>query len=537
MVELNTENRQLFGEQVNDHIEKLNELMGLTSGESFGGDNIRKVCLATKLLVGSTRMLGLSEWSRTLDMLKQLLERSVVAGRSWDELLSQVVSEILETEEQAVAEILTGDVEAIDTTGSFGGLQREIDVILKEVFDADTGSDAGMKSASLSIKKNEYLDEPARGFSTMRKLMESLERVSKGFAEYIESPARGEDKFGEIEHSFGESRFLIGLVENILKRLGSSNRSFLPTVTGATVLEGVRDFFNLHSRLRGWNACLETLADEFSMEQDPASALAQVLEHCLFDTCRMHECKRDAKLEVKVTVKDEGSFLVVTCSDNGADFMCDSEVDREDAAAFYPGLLSIRTILKRWMGLLSVEPEKGNAARFRFTFPLSGRRTTYRIITASAKQFAVQARSVESITEMNDSEFIREINKQYVIRAGERIPVYRLDELAAEEIGTAGDDSQVMFVGLADERVGIMIERENQRVEGIVEQLTEGNWASLTKQCLHLGEDEFPVIDARLVLEKARYLNRLDNIEEETGSFVCMEEGGSGCNEETVPRV
>jgi hypothetical protein len=66
LVILKEDNRRLFGEQVNDHIEKLNDLMGFSSGARFGEQAIRRACLATRLLEGSTRMLDLGDWSRTL---------------------------------------------------------------------------------------------------------------------------------------------------------------------------------------------------------------------------------------------------------------------------------------------------------------------------------------------------------------------------------------------------------------------------------------------------------------------------------------
>jgi hypothetical protein len=88
VVILKEENRRLFGEQVNDHIEKLNDLMGLGSGALFNEQVISKACLATRLLEGSTRMLGLDGWSRTLKSFRALMEHSAGSGRCWDEQLS-----------------------------------------------------------------------------------------------------------------------------------------------------------------------------------------------------------------------------------------------------------------------------------------------------------------------------------------------------------------------------------------------------------------------------------------------------------------
>ncbi len=145
MVMLSIENRQLFGEQVNDHVAKLNDLMGLVCGEPLDRTPVEKVCFAGRLLEGSTRMLGLDDWCRTLTMFRDLLERSLSAGRQWDEQVSQIVSEILEAEETAVAEIIAdedGEIEFLH----FGGLQQEIELVLSEPFEdvGETPSESGV---------------------------------------------------------------------------------------------------------------------------------------------------------------------------------------------------------------------------------------------------------------------------------------------------------------------------------------------------------------------------------------------------------
>ena len=73
MVMLSSENRQLFGEQVNDHIAKLNDLMGLSCGQPLDRTPVEKATFAGRLLEGSTRMLALDEWCRTLTMFRELL--------------------------------------------------------------------------------------------------------------------------------------------------------------------------------------------------------------------------------------------------------------------------------------------------------------------------------------------------------------------------------------------------------------------------------------------------------------------------------
>ena len=141
MITLSEENTRLFGEQVNDHIEKLNDLMGHASGDDLNAPAFRKTCFANRLLEGSTRMLGLDDWSRTLGLFGNLLEKASGTTGMWDENLSQIVSEILETEEQVVAEIMTGEIEEVDRMESFNGLQREMELLMNEAY-PEAGTDS-----------------------------------------------------------------------------------------------------------------------------------------------------------------------------------------------------------------------------------------------------------------------------------------------------------------------------------------------------------------------------------------------------------
>ncbi|MCK4235931.1 MAG: hypothetical protein KAX38_02350, partial [Candidatus Krumholzibacteria bacterium] len=366
MVLLNEENKRLFSEQVNDHIEKLNDLMGLTSGEAIEEHKIQKTCLATKLLEGSTRMLCLEGWSGTLGMLRELLERSSSMRRCWDEHLSQAVSEVVETEEQVLAEILTGEIEGIKTE-TFEGLQKEMEVLLREYFERTGDEVSSEQVASVFIEPDDAaFNEQSEGFSTLDRLIGSLYRVKDQFGEYLEDQNRGEGMVRELEHAFGESEFYIGLLGGILNKLGDGKKPFLSKVSSSTTLGGVRDFFDLHGRVRKWKAELNTRSDDFSLERESASALAQVLESCLFDICRMYEGRNSFNLIVNVDVTNEGSYLIAKVKDNGPDFLCDSEIDRDDAVAFYKGLLGIRSLLESWGGLLWVEPDRGRSARFQF---------------------------------------------------------------------------------------------------------------------------------------------------------------------------
>lgn len=524
MVELNKENKRIFGEQVNDHIEKLNDLMGLSIGEAFEDMIFRKACLATKLLEGSTSMLGLFDWSSALERFRKLIEACSVSGRCWDDNLSQIVSEILETEEQVVAEILTGEVDEMDLGETFEGLKKEIEALQVELIPGGECEAApSLQFEPVPLEPAAESDDSRDGLSTLDMLLGSLNSLRERLNDYLEDENSGTDIVRDMEIVYGESEFFIGLVGDVMKRLGDGGGLFLSRVTSCTVRKGVQDFFHIMSRLRKWNAKLEIRSNDFTLDREAASALAVILENCLFDICRMYEGKKH-DLDVKVDISNEGSYLFVNINDNGPDFLSDTMVDGCDAVAYYKGLLCVRNLLEYWGGLLRVEPDGGKTGRFHFTLPYTNSMKEYYVFCPSGKKVAVPCHCTDTIVELEGKEVIFHGNCRYFVVNHVKVPVYGLDELAVEEVLTAEDGDHLVVIGLAEKRIGILSNGPVHSVRGVPDQLVEGNWAELTRYYLHVGEEEYPVLDVGAVLAKSDYLQDLEDSFEESGSFAEEEE-------------
>ena len=273
MIILNEENRKLFGEQVNDHITKLNNLMILGSGEKFNEPVLRKIGFANSLLSGSLRMLGMHEWSETLNQFGILMDKADASTGCWDEALSQIVSEVLEAEEQVVAELMKEGPGELELDGKFFGVQQEIEVLLEESFyqiDSDSRQDESISLGEVSdpVKSEEMiLPIPSVGidnsdavadenFNTMNRLISSLEKVNDKLNSYL-AEQKGEAGIRDLELAYGESEFFLGLVGNILKQLGNRNNSFSAKVSSQTVLDGVEDFSEINTRMHGWQSNID----------------------------------------------------------------------------------------------------------------------------------------------------------------------------------------------------------------------------------------------------------------------------------------
>jgi len=533
---LKEDNRRLFGEQVNDHIEKLNDLMGFSSGARFGEQAIRRACLATRLLEGSTRMLDLGDWSGTLKAFRGLLEQSASAGRCWDEQLSTLVSEILETEEQIVAEILAGELEELARHDQFEGLLKEIDCLSSEPRDTAAATVSIAAPSAPGIPPAESRSADAEHVPTFTRLIDSLGTVRNMFQEFIDKPSRGEKSMRDLEIAFGESEFYMGLAAETMNMLGKSNKPFTAKISCDAVLGGLEDFFGAYLQLRRWNARLATRCVECTLDRENASALAAILIRCIFDICRRNEVRDDLALTIGVEIRNEGSFVVAKIQDNSPDFLCDSEIDRDDAGAFYQCFREVRGRLDGFDSLLWIEPNGGSEGRFKFTLPRTKGKTDFHIFNASGKKLAIPCHAVDTTLGVEAIEPKRESAGRCVTLSGMRVPVYTMEEIAVvDEFETSGRADRVLVIGRAEKRIGLLVDGSGRTVDCLAEQVTEGSWASLSKSILNLGEEEFPIIDADLVLRITGSLQGIEGGPEEAGTYA---DGGQRSDQEaTVPRV
>jgi hypothetical protein len=188
--------------------------------------------------------------------------------------------------------------------------------------------------------------------------------------------------------------------------------------------------------------------------------------------------------------------------------------------AYYHGLLQARSLLSKWKALLWVEPGDGSGDRFRFTFPRTSVITDYHLIDSSGMALAVPRHSVDDVVPASGVHIDSDQGGSSALYCGSRIPVCRIDELAADELNAGGAGDHMIVLGLAEKRIGIMSDGPGRKVEGLIEQVTENGWASLSRRLLHIGEKEFPVLDVQLVLDRSGLVQGYEEDAGETGSWV-----------------
>ncbi len=527
MQSISQENRQLFGKQVEDHIEKLNMLIGVEAGDALQGEVVQKAVLATKLLKGSASMIGMNEWSEVLGLFRSLLDNCVRTRRIWDDQLSQTVLDLLESEERVVANLYDGDCSEVTAGCSFDSLQKEIEFILSspgETVDArdeippdHAEKEVFIEDGSPSQDSRLNVQEGSRDFSILEGLTSSAGSVRERLNSYPAEAGRQEEIAQYLKNDFGECEFFIGIISNIVKKMGREGSDSCTGVSSKIVTRGINDFFDFYQRAEGWKAELVISSHEFEIERKLASSLISILDNCIYDICSRYRNKLDFVLKVEMEIANRASYLIVDIRDNGPDSLSDSELAGEDAVAFYKGLMEVKNIIERTGGLLWVEPEEGEMTRFRFTIPKTERKTECCIVNSSGNQVAVPSCNIASILDIDDSRIGGDQGEQYVMVKGRKLPFYSLEELASGEVGAETSSSNLILAGLAERRIGILCGDDIKKEICLEEQFASGEWKGIADRTLHLDQREFPVLKMKKVLARADKLRRIGDELKEVG--------------------
>lgn len=529
MLSISQENMRLFGKQVEDHIEKLNMLIGVKAGNTLGGEVVQKTVLATKLMEGSARMIGMTEWGAVLSLFRELMENCVKSERIWDDQLSQVVLDMLESEERVVANLYQGDSSQITAGCNFSSLGKEIEFILNEgerlTQGGDNNKEESEQNEEVFINENNQKPGPPvndRTYSIMDGLTKSVNSIQDHLSDYLVKSTMREEIVKRLEADFGECEFFVSLISNIVTELGEDGKQFCSRVSSKVVSDGLNDFFAFYQQAEGWKAELKVSSDDFYMDRKLASHLVFILGKCVYGICSRYKNDSELKLSVEVETESKDYYLVVNVKDNAPDFLSDSELDREDAVAFYKGLLEVKNLLEKIGGLLWVEPDGGERARFRFTHLMTRREGEYCIINASGKEVAILSCNVADILDIDQNQIGGDQAEKYVVVNGTKLPFYSLEELASEKFGSGSTCDKLVVTGLAERRIGILCGGEIKRDICLEEQLIMEDWCDIADQILHVGEREIPVLDAGKILTRADGLRSLGDELKEVG--VCSGE-------------
>ncbi len=180
------------------------------------------------------------------------------------------------------------------------------------------------------------------------------------------------------------------------------------------------------------------------------------------------------------------------------------------------GLDVVKTNIANLSGMIDVETAPGVGTTFRITLPITLAILQALIVEVAGRSYAVPLNSVLEIASVNEEE-IRTVEGREVLSLRETtLPLVRLDRLFRLRGARAGGRRYVIVVGLAEERLGVVVDELSGQQDIVVKPLgrllgTVRGIAGATD----LGDRRtVPVLDVAAILEEA---TKVDSLERAAG--------------------
>jgi CheY-like chemotaxis protein len=206
-------------------------------------------------------------------------------------------------------------------------------------------------------------------------------------------------------------------------------------------------------------------------------------------------------LGVAIDVKEHNKALHWRLTDNGNNFISDSQLDHEDQLAFYPGLKDVRKLLARYHGVLWVESRDEHEVRFEFTLPASKSLDSFVTWGQGAGAFGI--RSVQLCNLMVSGEAPRKKDSygEFLTIDNKRVPLLKLDVFFKD---APSGGNYLAVIGSLEKRVAFYVPDEGALVEGKTLESGVPVWQGPAHLVAQVGPARIALLDADQILAEFR---------------------------------
>ena len=211
---------------------------------------------------------------------------------------------------------------------------------------------------------------------------------------------------------------------------------------------------------------------------------------------------------VKLSASPKGNHVVITVEDDGAgmdpakilakavekgvllpDHGLDPEVDRKEILdlIFLPGFTTreavseisgrgvgmdvVRRNVSKLSGMIDIETELGAGSKFMLTLPITLAIIKALIVEAGGQVFAVPLSSVLEIIQTTEKQVETVETREVMAIRDETVPLLRLTQVFKLLPKTEGESLYLILVGLAERRLGIVVEGLRDQQEIVIKPL------------------------------------------------------------------
>ncbi|WP_026836428.1 chemotaxis protein CheW [Limisalsivibrio acetivorans] len=254
----------------------------------------------------------------------------------------------------------------------------------------------------------------------------------------------------------------------------------------------------------------ETELDKSVVEEigDPLiHMIRNSVDHGVEDPETRKRAGKPAKGEVHLSAYHEGNHIVIEIKDDGKGMDAEAlkgkaiekgvitpdeakNLDEEGAynLIFKPGFSTaekitnisgrgvgmdvVKTNIEKLNGIINIESEYGQGSRFRLKLPLTLAIIQALLVEVSGEIFAIPLVSVVETVRINEKEIHNFEGREVLKLRDSVLSLLRLDEIYELE-GTYNDDIYVVVVGLAEKRLGFIVDKLVGQEEIVIKSLGE----------------------------------------------------------------
>lgn len=461
------DSRTLFIKQVEHHTASLCELLACDTMEPAPSAMLERCAVSTRMLAGTSALMGCEAWERALTCFEELLFRYGESGLRWDDRIAQVTSELIEREEMLVSAYASDVSTDLSTVADADGLvalcdemstlQEAIATAIREAPpEAQRGAPHRVAADCVALDSDADgpPEEDPEAASAMAGVAREVREITRTLIRGMESGAFARrdwesPEIADIRAQLCYLEFYACAVAQMIDRRSGD----LPVPQSALRPLSIvlTDFANEVSGSGEKTLDIVLSGGETMIDPRLLPTMGAVLQRMITDVFNRSEGEA---LAITIRVGERGGALLWQLSDNGNNFISDSRLDHEDQLAFYPALREARKMLGKYHGVLWVEPRHDREVRFSFTTPSSTSVESFIVWGESQRAFAVRSVQLCDLVPSGTAPKGEDSSGEFLTIDNRRVPLFSLDVIF-KEAPSKGD--MIAVIGSLERRVGFYV--------------------------------------------------------------------------------